>query len=69
MAWQAKELTGMAENSEHLLRPFIQLGLAVGETTVVTGIWAPMTSARTCAPVASCGSKDITNEIKDLLIS
>lgn len=69
MALRAEELTGMTENSEYLLRPFIQLGLAVGEITVVTGIWAPMTSARTCAPVASYGSKDITNEIKDLLIS
>lgn len=36
---------------EHLLRPFIQLVPAVDEITVVTGIWGPMTSARTCAPV------------------
>ena len=68
VVWQADKLTEMTENSERFLRPFIQVGSAADEITVVSGIWAPMTSVRTCAPVASCGSKDVAGEIKDVLI-
>ena len=69
VVWQADKLTEMTENSECFLRPLIQVGSAADEITVVSGIWASMTSVRTCAPIASRGSKDVADEIKDLHIS